>query len=375
MDFFSKIVKSRPNWRIGIDPLWKLQITDQEYEDLKNHLTARFMSYRLRYAERESTLFFAEWWKREYCGGHHRKLDVAKCLGLEIFSEALFQDAIKGAKMLRIRFIQIETTRYLDTLLLQGGLPLKALAQGDRVNRYEVYLSRIVRYVSSHMISWESVDFIKRFNDYISPSFQNEVMYELALRIVQAIYYEDDSYYPFDIDNTKFDELVQLLKKIKKEVNNVSRENPFSNNWSIVKKGNRISLNYEIECEKIISQEWLNQKIGNTEDPYTRLNIAIEDEISQKYIRKNNGDYSVKFSGQKICGDIKSHESAAISCQIITNTNKVVHISIPNGDLPNFDFPILATEIYSTEQKSHWKTLNSPIKGNTNVVVCPEEWL
>ena len=31
---FDDIINSRPNWRMGIDPLWKLKLTEDEYKAL-----------------------------------------------------------------------------------------------------------------------------------------------------------------------------------------------------------------------------------------------------------------------------------------------------------------------------------------------------
>ena len=129
MSYFEHLVSKRPNWKPGIEPLWKLQITDQEYEKLLRYLPEKMLSNFGKSVVKEAALFFSEWWKREYSGGPHKKIDVAKKIGLENHCEDLFKLAIKGVESLRIKFIRIETTRYLDTLLLQGGLPLRALAQ------------------------------------------------------------------------------------------------------------------------------------------------------------------------------------------------------------------------------------------------------
>ena len=77
MSLFDKIAKTRNNWKSGIDPLWKLKVTDEEYEELKEFLHIEIKNSFNPNCEREATLYFAEWWKREYSGGHHKKYDVA----------------------------------------------------------------------------------------------------------------------------------------------------------------------------------------------------------------------------------------------------------------------------------------------------------
>lgn len=375
MSLFDKITNTRNNWKPGIDPLWKLQITDGEYEELKEFLHDNIENAFNPYCGREAALYFAEWWKREYIGGYHKKMDVANSINLGSFCDVFFQLGVMGAESLRIKFIRLENTRYLDTLFVQGGLPLGALAKNDGANRYEFYLSYIVKYVSTHYLNdWENIDFIQSFNNYISPSFQNDVMYDLTLSIVKAIYHGDDSFFPFNIDDGQFEKLVENLRKTKSESNRIFRENPFSIDWFIKKQKNELSLYYKVECESILSTNWVNRNLKNIGDPFSRLNLTIEDHDSQKYIRKNNGEYAASFSGRKISGTITEFGNSAISGQIITNSNQVFDISLPNSDIPDFQFPILATKIDGDENNSAWKMVNSPIKGNRNLVICPSDW-
>ena len=375
MSLFDKILKKRSNWKIGIDPLWKLQVTDEEYEELKIFLHDKIMGTYDPYCVREAALFFGEWWKREYSGGHHKKVDVARTIHLTAYSDDLYNLAVRGAESLRIKFIRMETTRYLDTLLLQGGLPLRALTQNDGVNRYEFYLSYIIKYVGTHYLNnWESIDFIKGFNNYISPSFQNDVMHELTLAIVRAIYYEDDSYFPFDINDFQFENLIKSLRKTKNASRKILRENPFSVDWFIRKQGHELTIKYGVECQSIISEKWVQRNLKNIGDPFSRLNLIIEDHDSHNYIRKNNGEYSSTLAGSKINGSIKDFGNAVISGRIITNTNQIFDVSLPNSDIPDFQYPLLATKVEGNDNNSRWKIVNNPIEGNRNVAICPSDW-
>lgn len=375
MSLFYRIIKTRDDWRPGIKPLWKLQITDEEYQELKEFLRNSIVTTYHPNCEREAVLYFSEWWRREYTGGHHKKIDVANSMHLGAYSEELFQLAVKGAELLGIRFIRLENTRFLDTLFLQGGLPLGALAKNDGANRYEFYLGNIVKYVSTHYLNdWENIEFIQSFNNYISPSFQNEVMYDLTLSIVKAICYDDDSFFPFNIDDTQFEKLVKGLRKTKNESKRSLRENPFTINWFIRKQANQLYLSYKVEYESVLSESWVNKNLHHIGDPFSRLDLIIEYQDSQKYIRKNNGDYAASLVGRKIGGLICDFNNSAISSQIVTNSNQVFDISIPNSDIPNFQFPILATQVERNERDSLWKITNNPIKGNVNLLLCPKEW-
>ena len=70
-------------------PLWKLKLTDSEYDSIKQTLrshTADLHRYGI-----EAALYYAEWWRRDYNGNIPSKEDVAQSLGLSRgYAEKLF---------------------------------------------------------------------------------------------------------------------------------------------------------------------------------------------------------------------------------------------------------------------------------------------
>ena len=71
-------------------PLWKLHVQEQEYNDLKETLSAAYFRGNLDSYTREAALFYAEWWRREYDGGFPSKERVARAVGIDD-SELLFK--------------------------------------------------------------------------------------------------------------------------------------------------------------------------------------------------------------------------------------------------------------------------------------------
>ena len=99
---FNQIIIKRPQWRLGIDPLWKLDITNGEYQELKDYLYDKIiLNIPVNRWHHEAALYFAEWWKREYIGGPHNRQDVAKSLDLETSNQILYAGAKEGARTLR----------------------------------------------------------------------------------------------------------------------------------------------------------------------------------------------------------------------------------------------------------------------------------
>lgn len=371
---FDDIISKRQNWRIGIDPLWKLLITDVEYKELNNYLYDQNQVHITTYRWcREAALYFAEWWKREYNGGPHNIKDVAESLNLANIDD-LYKAAKEGAKRLRISYIRRGNTRRLDTLFMQGGLPLRALNSEGVNNRYRNYLNTIVKYICSHHINWENTDFIQNFNPYIASCFHSEVMYDLTLQIARAIYYEDNTYFPFNIEDKRFEELIKELRETKQHAPRVIREIPFEIRWIIEKSNGELKLSYEIEYETIISQDWVATNLNNNSDPFRTLDVIINNRSAQKYIRKNNGDYAVKFTNLKIIGRIEDFSDSVLSIQLSSNNNRIFDIAIPDCDIPDLNEPSLVTFLDTLENVSRWMIVNNPVPQNINAVVCSTDW-
>jgi len=366
------------NW--NIKPLWKIKLTDIQFEELKLELYEVFLKgndFIEKKHSKEAVLFFAEWWKREYNGGPHKKNDVAYSVFGENNTDEIcnrfFKVAKCGIKTLKIDLIRgFKNERHLDTLLLQGGLPIKALSRQDGINnRYGDYLLRIVKYILSHNVRWDNSLFIQNFNEYISPSFRNESMYELTLQIVRAAIEGDENLLPFDSKETQFKPLRDKLIQAKDQVR--SNRNPFKVNWFFKKICQNLKLCYSIECKDILSEDWINTKLGIND--FARMELIVNGVSVQKYIRKNNGDYKSKNPEDELKGEISDFDNSLLNVQIVTNSNRIFDISILNAEIPDFSEPILLTLIDNTNDSySTWKVVNNPLNGNRNVILCTADF-
>ncbi len=88
---------------------------------------------------RECTLFFAEYWRREYFDGPHSKRAAYDVLGTQESwaqkdskAEALYEAAKAGALRMKIQIYKNETTQYLDSMFYQGGLPMRLVTLNAR---------------------------------------------------------------------------------------------------------------------------------------------------------------------------------------------------------------------------------------------------
>lgn len=141
------IFESIKQKRLGDKPLhylWELKVTDSEYVELKELLAKYSRSFirninnRFITVCKECALMIAEFWRREYIDGAHSKEMVFKAIDPSITDEDVineFYDAAKrGARSLKLELFEGDGgKRYLDSMLYQGGLPMK-LVTGNSTN-------------------------------------------------------------------------------------------------------------------------------------------------------------------------------------------------------------------------------------------------
>ncbi len=108
MSQFSAIITTRNVEKHNGWPLWKYNLSDVEF----NHLHAFFLQAKSlnNVDPRDCTLFYAEWWKRNYNGGFPSKKDVfASISNKQYFGEEdFYKNAKIGARLLGIKWIKIK---------------------------------------------------------------------------------------------------------------------------------------------------------------------------------------------------------------------------------------------------------------------------
>lgn len=120
--------------------LWELKVTDSEYVELKELLAKYSRSFSRNASNRfitvckECALMIAEFWRREYIDGAHSKEMVFNAIDPSITDEDVineFYDAAKrGAGSLKLEIYESDGRKqYLDSMLYQGGLPMKLVTE------------------------------------------------------------------------------------------------------------------------------------------------------------------------------------------------------------------------------------------------------
>ena len=158
MAYFEDLLEKRNIEKPDCLPLWRLCLTENEFGELGELLRRKARIREFFSVQKESALYFAEWWRRIYDGGRCGHDDVCLSLfGNTDLSNALYDAAQNGARRLGINFATIRTenreaTYSLRPILYQGGLPMNWINNDIRNQN-----SSWVRFIKA--LVWNEQDF------------------------------------------------------------------------------------------------------------------------------------------------------------------------------------------------------------------------
>ncbi|MDP3312327.1 hypothetical protein [Lutibacter sp.] len=286
MSEFYKILKSRKlDFHTG-QPIWKYDISDFEFEQLKERfkIVSRFSEL----DPRTCAVYFAEWWKRNYNGGYPSKEEIFNSIGyskLCFDSIEFFELAKKGGYLLNYKWIKIQNTLYLKTLLLQGGLPLKHIQNNQ--GKYRDFLLSII-----HLNPTSITDFSTNIEliNLLPKSSQNDIIYSSCLEIVRAVLNNDESELLSFKENNQLKQITEDLiierDKVRKKNNTIKFK------WNFNSKSNSFYLNAIITSK--IGFEELNYILNNNLVNYSNeYKLFIGADLVAKFIKRNNDTFKV----------------------------------------------------------------------------------
>ena len=230
MTYFDKILKKRDLETAPL-PLWKLKITDEEYQELKEELRQLTLRHRNNCDNpficrtRECTLFYAEYWRREYYDGAHSKQVVYDALESPYYNpdncENFYQAAKRGAKRLKIELYADEgRTQHLDSMFYQGGLPMRLVTDGNQNSTWDRFVRGLVN---------RNVNFDELHLGVIASN--SDSMREFCDWIIRALDAKQFMLMPFHCNEENNNWYVFLLKLKEEESRRKSLLQPFSLNW------------------------------------------------------------------------------------------------------------------------------------------------
>lgn len=293
------------------NPIWKMKITDGEYDSLKRELAEAHLQGRLSQYGSEAAICYAEWWRREFAGGFPSKEAVANSIGIDDPDE-LYLAARKALLNHHFRIISVSQRReYFRTMLGQGGIPVNYVKAGSNFSNYSAFLRGLVHELSVINYDWNDADssIVQNLNciSRLPRSFQNESIYDISLQIAHAIITDDDTLLPYDSDDRSLAELTKGLKREHERARTEQRVKPLSISWRLVGRNDSRSFDlwYSLDPVKEIGSESIPGLSpgdcfsfdvimgGKVVAKYTRLKTETDDEtgavIRAIYSRINLG--------------------------------------------------------------------------------------
>lgn len=316
MTYFDRLLAKRRQETCPL-PLWKLKLTDEEYEELRECLAEQTKRVGIRPfwdMPREACLFFAEFWRREYVKGSHSRKMVFDALRATTsrrdfnYEELLYSAAKRGAKMLGIEIFE-DWNRNLDDLLYQGGLPMQKILTPDTNSVWDRFTTGLV---------FRNIDFDELNLGVVAKSHKG--LREFCNVLCDAVDKKQFILLPYYCEN-EADPLFQfLLDKFTRVKRNYRLRKPFSLIWEfdLNSLDERMTVKYDIYGQQKLSDIFLEQqnldkaqfisiqvkRNGSPVDTFDFNDGFCRYEIRSKHPYKN---------GEEIAVHINDREAALIS--------------------------------------------------------------
>ena len=332
MSEFYKILKTRNlDFHTG-QPIWKYNLSEFEFKQLKERF--KIVQRKSELDPRTCAVYFAEWWKRCYNGKYPSKEEIYSSIGYSTLcfdADELYDLAKEGGYLLKYKWIKIQNTLYLKTLLLQGGLPLNHIKNNK--GKYRDFLLSII-----HLNPREISDFCTNTDliNLLPRSSQNDIIYSSCLEIVRAVLDEDETELLSFKENEDLKQLTEDL--IIERDKGKKRNNTIKFKWNFNSKNNSFYLNTLITSRIGIDElkYILNDKEIDCQNEY-RLFVGTD--LVAKFIKRNNDTY--KIIQFKIFVNFEENFETEIylidSFDKIYDANHLLHSKL------NLDFPTLWT--------------------------------
>lgn len=258
MGYFEELLSKRNLSECPL-PLWRLKITDEEYESLRLLLReeTRFFSYYetpFRKLRKEACLFFAEYWRREFKPGSHSKRMVYEALEpigyREQQIEGLYSSACKGAKLLKIEQYNGGRIDPLNDMLYQGGLPMRLLTEGGQNSVWD----RFVRGLVHRHIDFDELQLGR-------VASQSGSMREYCDQLIKGIESEQYMLMPFYCDNESNRWFMALKELARRERIRQRHLHAFLLSWefAIDDLGKTIQTKFDLRGQMRLPQAFLEE--------------------------------------------------------------------------------------------------------------------
>lgn len=344
-------------------PLWKYFLNEHDLEQLRSQI--RFETLE-RIDPRDVTLYFAYWWKQNYNGGFPSKQTVLETVGANLIYnldyKEFFKIAKKGAEILKIRWVKKQNTLYFKTLLLQGGLPLKHIAENQ--NHYKQFLEAVLHEQPETI---EDFIFKQYLTNLLPESSRNDAVYGSCFEIVRSILEGNKEYDELFNSNESLKEIAEGLRVIKEGLAPITRVTKPKNYWILKISENECKISLRIGLQDNYTSNSLESIVGF--EPIEREYKLFVNDILICVFRKNNqGNYKTNWFSQQ---NINWNKNEGLPNTYVIKNGKKIELLNFIQVIPNLSEPSLWTQL----GKNTWRLM----KGETTSIreasiLYPPSW-
>lgn len=363
MSFFYSLLQAKGLSKHDGRPLWKYMLNNDDFEKLVNVLK---FSNPYMLDPRDVTLYYAEWWKKNYAGGTPGTQDIINSLGNNIscsFSQYEFYKlARKGAQMLGVKWITKQNTLYFRTLLLQGGLPLLHISENH--GKYQDFLLAVLEEQPDTI---EDFIFKSHIIKLLPQSSQNDIIYENCFEIVKSILNDENIYDELLNSNEILKDITNKLKTRKQQLTRRQRLSIPKNYWLLNFRKEKIKINLRIGLADFYNTESLSNILG-FEVTAREYQFYINDELICIFRKMLNGNFKTDWYKQQ--SQEWNGESNLPYAYVITEGKKI-EVRDFIQTIPNIQEPSLWAKYNDDE----WRLIKGNGTSNKEAAILfPIQW-
>jgi hypothetical protein len=179
--------------------LYKYRITEGEFNDLEFLLKLRILEWGNYYAFSELTkrpgfsalfvLYGAEWWRRRYDGSGFTWEGILRDLEIRVdgWNQSQRSDCVReGLRKWNLRTLEGSGFRFLGSVALQGGLPMKPLAQAR--GSIGQLLGRVLRAANNRLVDPTDIqNWVEDLQNWLPKSYRRAEIYILLADIAWTV--------------------------------------------------------------------------------------------------------------------------------------------------------------------------------------------
>lgn len=362
MSFFISLLQKNNLQKHDGRPLWKYLLDNDDFEKLLNEF-----KYSSTYVDpRDATLYYAEWWKKNYNGGVPGKMNIFKSLSGSIKykynHEQFYNLAKKGARMLGIKWITKQNTLYFRTLLLQGGLPLLHISENH--GKYQDFLLAVL---DEQPDTVEDFMFNPSITYLLPKSSQNDIIYESCFEIVKSILNDENIYDDLLNSSEVLSTISNKLKVRKQSLKRKQRLSKPKNYWLLGFKKKEVEINLRIGLADKYNKESLSNILG-FEAMGDEYQLYVNDDLICVFRKMINGNFKTDWHQQL---DQKWNGESNLPYTYVIKEGKKYEVTDFIQTIPNLYEPSLWTKYSDNE----WRLIKGNGTSNKEAsLLLPLQW-